>query len=61
MILKYKMHSKFYCVVYSVMIYLLYTNTRPWAACGTIGVFKDYVTWEESRSPSKRRSNYRAF
>jgi hypothetical protein len=28
MILKYKIHSKFYCVVYSIMIYLLHTNTR---------------------------------
>jgi hypothetical protein len=28
MILKYKIHYKFYCVVYSIMIYLLYTNTR---------------------------------
>jgi hypothetical protein len=28
MILKYKIQYKFYCVVYSIMIYLLYTNTR---------------------------------
>jgi hypothetical protein len=28
MILKYKIHYKFYCVVYSIIIYLLYTNTR---------------------------------
>jgi hypothetical protein len=28
MILKYKIHYKFYCVVYSIMIYLLHTNTR---------------------------------
>jgi hypothetical protein len=28
MIFKYKIHYKFYCVAYSMMIYLLYTNTR---------------------------------
>jgi hypothetical protein len=28
MILKYKIHYKFYCVVYSIIIYLLYTDTR---------------------------------
>jgi hypothetical protein len=28
MILKYKIHYKFYFVVYSIMIYLLYTNTH---------------------------------
>jgi hypothetical protein len=37
MILKYKIHYKFYCVVYShtIMIYLLYTNTRLAACDGT--------------------------
>ena len=28
MILKYKIHYKFYCLVYFIMIYLLYTDTR---------------------------------
>ena len=33
MILKYEIHYKFYCVVYSIMIYLLYTNTRLGRLC----------------------------
>ena len=33
MILKYKIHYKFYCVVYSIIIYLLYTNTRLGRLC----------------------------
>ena len=28
MIFKYKIHYKFYCLVYFIMIYLLYTDTR---------------------------------
>jgi hypothetical protein len=47
MILKYKIHYKFYCVVYSIMIYLLYTNTR-------LGYHRVYVTREEIFSPVNR-------
>ena len=43
MILKYKIHYKSYCVVYSIMIYLLYTNTRLGRLC-MITLFKIYVT-----------------
>jgi hypothetical protein len=32
-ILNYKIHYTFYCVVYSIMIYLLYTNTRLGRLC----------------------------
>ena len=33
MILKYKIHYKFYCLVYFIMIYLLYTDTRLGRLC----------------------------
>jgi hypothetical protein len=33
MILKYKIHYKFYCVIYSIIIYLLYTDTRLGRLC----------------------------
>ena len=46
MILKYKIHYKFYCVVHSIMIYLLYTNTR----LGRLWLNKEKVSREISEN-----------
>jgi hypothetical protein len=40
MILKYKIHYKFYCLVYFIMIYLLYTDTRLGRLCITTPIRK---------------------
>jgi hypothetical protein len=41
MILKYKIHYKFYCVVYSLIIYIYiyYILIDVWAACDICDVF----------------------
>jgi hypothetical protein len=50
MILKYKIHYKFYCVVYSVIIYLLYTDTRLGSSGPLVNqhiqtIIKAFNTW----------------
>jgi hypothetical protein len=44
MILKYKIHYKFYCVVYSIIIYLLHTDTRLGRLC-CIQLFDNKVNY----------------
>ena len=50
MILKYKIHYKFYCLVYFIMIYLLYTDTRLGRLC-TKGVCKSRNPTRNTRNP----------
>ena len=42
MILKYKIHYKFYCLVYFIMIYLLYTDTRLGRLCFYLHIHSIY-------------------